>query len=183
MNDGDPRTDEQLFEAYRAGDAAAFGVIVARWTPTLHRLVRREFVRPTEADELVQEAFLHLHRSSADFRRGEKLRPWLVTIALNLRREHARRRMRRPESPLELDGRGDPAVQPPRVLEERDARRQVDAALDALPDAQREVIELHWFAGLPFAEVAERVGASVSAVKVRAHRGYERMRTLLQGER
>ena len=178
----DPRTDEELFEAYRAGDTAAFAVIVARWTPALHRLVRRDVARATEADELVQEAFLHLHRSAADFRRGERLRPWLVTITLNLRRELARRRARKPESPLELDGRRDPSVHQPPVLEERDARRQIDRALGVLPDAQREVIELHWFAGLPFSEVAERVGASVSAVKVRAHRGYERMRAALRGE-
>jgi RNA polymerase sigma-70 factor (ECF subfamily) len=155
-------------------------VIVERWTPTLQRLVRRDFVRPSDADDLVQDAFLHLHRSAADFRAGERLRPWLVTIALNLRREHVRRRFRRPEAQLELDGRSDPAVQQPPVLEERDARRQIDVALAALPAAQREVIELHWFAGLPFAEVAQRVGASVSAVKVRAHRGYERLRTMLK---
>jgi len=157
-------------------------VIVERWTPTLQRLLRRDWVSGTDADELVQEAFLHLHRSAADFRAGERLRPWLVTIALNLRREHVRRRYRRPESPLLLDGRNEPSVQQPPVLEQRDARRRVDEALAALPSAQREVIELHWFAGLPFSEVAERVGASVTAVKVRAHRGYERMRAFLKGE-
>jgi RNA polymerase sigma-70 factor (ECF subfamily) len=93
-----------------------------------------------------------------------------------------RRRYRRPEATLVLDGRNDPSVQPPPVLEQRDARRHVDEALAALPAAQREVIELHWFAGLPFSEVAERVGASLTAVKVRAHRGYERMRAFLQGK-
>ena len=157
-------------------------MIVERWTPTLQRLLRRDWVSGTDADELVQEAFFHLHRSAADFRAGERLRPWLVTIALNLRREHVRRRYRRPESPLLLDGRNEPSVQQPPVLEQRDARRRVDEALAALPSAQREVIELHWFAGLPFSEVAERVGASVTAVKVRAHRGYERMRAFLKGE-
>ena len=157
-------------------------MIVERWTPTLQRLLRRDWVRGQEADDLLQETFLHLHRSAADFRAGERLRPWLVTIALNLRREHVRRRYPRPESPLVLDTRDEPSVQQPPVLEQRDARRHVDEALAALPAAQREVIELHWFAGLSFAEVAERVGASLTAVKVRAHRGYERMRSFLKGE-
>jgi hypothetical protein len=48
-----------------------------------------------------------------------------------------------------------------------------------LPADQREVIELHWFDGLEFPEVAQVVGASVSAVKVRAHRGYVRLRAAL----
>ena len=52
-------------------------------------------------------------------------------------------------------------------------------ALAALPDHQREVIELHWLGELPFPEVARAVGASLSAVKVRAHRGYKRLRDLL----
>jgi DNA-directed RNA polymerase specialized sigma24 family protein len=51
--------------------------------------------------------------------------------------------------------------------------------LGDLPADQREVIELHWFDGLEFPEVAQVVGASVSAVKVRAHRGYVRLRQAL----
>ena len=62
-----------------------------------------------------------------------------------------------------------------------DSRLDVEAALGRIPEAQRQVIELHWFAGLPFQDIAEAVGASVGAVKVRAHRGYEAMRALLLG--
>jgi len=55
----------------------------------------------------------------------------------------------------------------------------VARVLRELPADQREVIELHWFDGLEFPEVATVVGASVSAVKVRAHRGYVRLRAAL----
>jgi DNA-directed RNA polymerase specialized sigma24 family protein len=48
---------------------------------------------------------------------------------------------------------------------------------------QREVIELHWFDGLSFAEVGAVVGASVAAVKVRAHRGYVALRRLLDDQK
>ena len=58
--------------------------------------------------------------------------------------------------------------------------RQVHEALAQLPEGQRTVIQLHWFHGLAFAEVAEVVGASVSAVKVRAHRGYKVLKGHLQ---
>ena len=60
-----------------------------------------------------------------------------------------------------------------------DELERVRAAVGRLPDGQREVLELHWFEGLPFPEVAAIVGASHSAVKVRAHRGYERLRQVM----
>lgn len=175
-------TDEVLFDAYLAGDESAFQQLFDRYAPLLLRLVGRDVRKASEAEEIVQDAFLHLHRSAKDFRKGARLRPWLMTIALNLKREHFRRRARRPEATLELDGRNDPVAASPRILERRHARTQVDRALGTLPENQREVIVLHWFGGLSFKEVAEAVGASVSAVKVRAHRGYAAMRETL-GER
>jgi RNA polymerase sigma-70 factor (ECF subfamily) len=54
--------------------------------------------------------------------------------------------------------------------------------LATLPADQRRAIELHWIEERPFAEIAEMVGASVSAVKVRAHRGYKKMRVWLETE-
>jgi RNA polymerase sigma-70 factor (ECF subfamily) len=59
--------------------------------------------------------------------------------------------------------------------------RQVRAALAALPEAQREAVVLHRFEGLSFAEIAEAAGVTESAVKVRAHRGYEALRAALRG--
>ncbi|MEM1417581.1 MAG: sigma factor-like helix-turn-helix DNA-binding protein, partial [Myxococcota bacterium] len=59
----------------------------------------------------------------------------------------------------------------------------VRRAVAALPQGQREVIELHWFEGLAFQEVGAILGASTTAVKVRAHRGYERLRATLRAHR
>ena len=176
----DPRTDEALFAAYVDGDAAAFDALFRRYAPSLLALFRRDIYRPQDAEELVQETFLRAHRAAADFRPGAPLKPWLITIALNTKRSYKRRKARKPEAPLELDGRRDPSVES-RYEDRRDAAKQVASGLAALPDSQREVIELHWFGGLSFAEVAEAVGATVSAVKVRAHRGYKAMRASIEG--
>jgi RNA polymerase sigma-70 factor (ECF subfamily) len=173
------RSDEDLFAAYVAGDALAFGRLVSRWTPTLRGILARGGAPPSEVDELVQEVFLRLHRSAADFRPGSQLRPWLLTIALNLKRESVRQRVRR-SSLAPMDRDRDPETVAGRGASS-DSRLDVEAALGRIPEAQRQVIELHWFAGLPFQDIAEAVGASVGAVKVRAHRGYEAMRALLLG--
>jgi len=176
------RTDEALMVAHVAGDPSAFPELFQRYAPTLRGIMRRDIRKPQDADELVQETFLHLHRAARDFQPDRRLRPWLMTIAFNLKREYFRRKGRRPEAPLNLDGRSDPS-EDPRVLERRHARQQVARAMAALNPSQREVIEMHWFAGLSFPEIATAVGASLSAVKVRAHRGYERIRALLPEEK
>lgn len=175
-------TDEELMTAYVAGGpeaAASFRAIFERYAPLLSGVLRRGGLREDDARDVLQQTFLHVHRARADWDPGRAVRPWIMTIALNCRRELARRQVRRPEQELAHD----PAVadRTARPLETSEEVERLRSALGQLPTAQREVIELHWFAGLPFAQVATSVGASVSAVKVRAHRGYERLRELLGG--
>ena len=175
------RSEEELMAAYVARDRSAFDELFQRLAPILLRVLARQLPNREEANDLVQQTFLQLHRSRHDFRAGARLRPWLFTIAINLKREHFRRMKRRPEAPLELDGRSDPAA----VKGDQnraDAQHTLGWAMQRIPSDQAEVITLHWFEGLPFPEVAEVVGASLSAVKVRAHRGYQSLRTLLESD-
>ncbi len=164
--------------SYRAGDTAAFREIFARYSPLLYRMMLRDLRRPEEARDLVQQTFLQLHRARLDFDPRLRLRPWIFTIALNLKREHFRRVRRRPESSLEADNVPEPAV--PDHGNRTEAAQAIRHALTQLQEDQREVIELHWFQGLSFPEVAEVVGISVAAAKVRAHRGYGALRRLLE---
>lgn len=167
--------------AYIAGDAAAFRELFARYSALLYRMMLRDLRRAEEARDLVQQTFLHLHRARHDFDGRLRFRPWIFTIALNLKREHFRRVRRRPESSLDAEGAPEPAEAG--HGDRSDARQAIRHGLARLPRDQREVIELHWFDGLSFAEVAGVVGASVAAVKVRAHRGYVALRRLLDDPR
>ena len=143
--------------------------------------MRKQIRRPEDVNDLVQQTFLQLHRARRDFRVGAPLRPWLYTIAMNLRREYWRKAGRSRIAPVELQEHMIPSTEQPDLIGKEDAQR-VRAALAELPDGQREVIELHWLDGLPFPEVAVIVGASLSAVKVRAHRGYKVLRRRLEPE-
>ena len=160
-----------------AGDATAFRELFERHAPALERLLLRDLSDKEEARDLVQQAFLQLHRARLDFDPSKRLKPWLYTIALNLKREHFRRRKRRPERPDSDAADREPTA--PRGQEQTEARRSLGWALERLPADQREVIELHWFGELSFAELAESIGISVAAAKVRAHRGYLKLRELL----
>jgi RNA polymerase sigma-70 factor, ECF subfamily len=162
--------------AYIAGDQAAFTQLFRRYAPLLLRLMQHRISRRQEAEDLVQQTFLQLHRSRNDFRVGAALRPWLFTIALNLRFQHFRECGRRRETSIDvatIESSSDPQ-------DGNDHCREIQLALTKLPSHQRDVIVLHWLEGLSFAEVSRAVGASVNAVKVRAHRGYVSLRKILR---
>lgn len=173
-------SDEELMAAYAEGDQEAFRQLFARNAPLLTRVVRGHVSSDEECRDLVQQTFLQLHRARRDYRKGEALRPWLLTIAYNLCRDRWRSRGHHREVPLD--------EAPPRIqamatsttasdlLQERQQAARLRAALAELPADQRQVIEMHWFAEVPLPEVASTLGVSLSAVKVRAHRGYERLR-------
>lgn len=175
----DARSDEELMAAYVAGDAAAFRVLFDRYAGVLFRMVRRRLSSDADARDVVQQTLLQMHRARLDFRSDSRLRPWLFTIAMNLVREQYRKQGRRREQALEpeLVASAAPVEAPP--LEHSERAERIRAALASLPDQQREVIELHWFEDSPYEEIARIVGASVAAVRVRAHRGYERLRKIL----
>lgn len=172
---GEP-TDEDLFARYaQTGDKAAFEVLFRRYAPRLQGL----FVRSGAGDlagDLVQKTFLHVHRARRDYQVGRPFRPWLYTIALNVRREEARRRSRSREVAVAPEKVREPAVDP---TASSTTDRLVQRALDQLSDTAREVVVLHWYDGMSFPEIAKMLGATVSAVKVRAHRAYEQLRKLL----
>jgi RNA polymerase sigma factor (sigma-70 family) len=166
-------TDEELMAAYVAGDAAAFDEIFRRYAPVLVRTLRRG-AGSDEAGDLLQQTFLQLHRSRADFTPGAALRPWLFTIAINVKRQHWRALSRRRETRLGDDI--DQLVEAIEATDQQPVGEEISALLVELPPSQREVIELHFIEGLSFARVAEVVGSSLGAVRVRAHRGYVLLR-------
>lgn len=172
-------SDEALMERFCAGDAAAFDALFSRYSRPLHGYLSRLTADAAAAEDLTQATFLSLVRSRGRFHKGNAVKPWLYAIATNAARDHQRRR--RPEAlstdgELPLDAAAEPALQADVGLE-----RAVRAALAQLPENQREVIVLHRFEGLSMSEIAQTLGAGESAVKVRAHRGYERLRRLLRG--
>ena len=176
---GPQPTDEALMAAAAAGDAAAFEQLFARHAPRLGAVLRRGGLDREEARELLQQTFLVVWRSRRDYDPDRAFQPWVTTIALNLKRDRLRRHRRSPLVP----GEGpafEQAARPPgqeRVLQAQEVRE----AVARLPEGRREVVELHWLGGLSMAEVGEALGTSTGAVKVRAHKAYKQLRTLLLG--
>jgi RNA polymerase sigma-70 factor (ECF subfamily) len=163
-----------LMQRFIGGDGSAFDALFLRHAARLHAYLRR-MVGAATADDLTQTTFLSVVRSRDRFQRGARFRPWLYAIASNAARDHVRRA--RFEQPTDD---GEP---PEQAVEAQFADPALDkavhAALAELPPQQREAILLHRFEGFSFSEIAETLGLTESAVKVRAHRGYVRLRGLL----
>ncbi|WP_375767779.1 RNA polymerase sigma factor [Archangium gephyra] len=159
------------------GDARAFDALFQRYARPIHRYLARLTGSPAAAEDLSQQTFLSLVRGRGRFQEGARVKPWLYAIATNAARDWQRRK--RPE---DLTDEGElPTSVPMEEPGPRDAglERAVQRALEQLPEGQRIPIVLHRFEGMGFAEIAESMGLTESAVKVRAHRGYARLRELL----
>lgn len=168
-------SDDALMLAYGNGDHAAFEELFRRYGGEILRRMRRS-VGHAEAGDLTQQTFLQLHRARHDFRTGAALRPWLMTIARNVLRDHLRRAGRRPAAMPLLE---EPAarVAAPGGAETREI---LDDALSELPDGQRHVLRRYWFDHRSHADIARELGISRGAVKVRAHRAHASLRRILQ---
>ncbi len=169
-----PARDESLMESYARGDQASFQRLFERHAGKVYGFLYRHVGNRAEAEDLLQQTWLKVHRARASYRAGEPFAPWLYTIANNARRDAARRRARARE---ELTGDG--AAPEPRAGGDDAAGERVRAALAELPEQFREVIILHRWHDLAFAEIATILGDSEGAVKVRAHRGYVMLRDIL----
>ncbi len=164
-------------ELFVQGDEKAFDALFERHAPAVRGYLLRLAGSAAAADDLTQVTFLSLVRARGRFLRGARFKPWLYAIATNAARDSKRRRTE------QLTATGDLPADAGEEMAVRDLgmEKQVHAALAQLPDAQREAILQHRFHGISFAELAAVEGVSESAVKVRAHRGYERLRELLKG--
>ncbi|MGQ0508225.1 MAG: RNA polymerase sigma factor [Myxococcaceae bacterium] len=174
-------SDEALMQRFVEGEQPAFDALFARYSRPVHAFLARMVGNPALAEDLTQTTFLSVVRGRGRFQSGARFRPWLYAIATNAARDALRRH--RPE---ELTSHGalpsDAAAQEV-PLRDPGLEKQVRKALDQLPEAHRTAILMHRFQNLSFAEIAEAMELTESAVKVRAHRGYERLRELLQEHR
>lgn len=169
-------------EAYVAGDASAFQRLFRMLAPSLHGFFARSVGAGAAAEDLLQTTFLKVHGARRSWRPGERLRPWVFTIAARVRVDWLRRNGRRSEEE-ELDAESEAGPQakgdPGQAVLEQERAERVREAMERLPEPQRVVIHLHRFEGMGFAEIGQVLGITEGAAKLRAFRAYAQLRTLL----
>ncbi|MBL8773633.1 MAG: RNA polymerase sigma factor [Phenylobacterium sp.] len=173
---GDP--DEQLLARVAQGDPAAVRALVARKLPRLLSLAGRMLGDDREAEDVAQEAFLRIWKQAPRWRPGAaRFDTWLHRVALNLCYDRLRRR--RELAFADPPDRADEGPAPDRGLEALDTGRRVAAALQALPERQREAVVLCHYQELGNIEAAAVMGVSVEALESLLGRGRRALRAAL----
>jgi RNA polymerase sigma-70 factor (ECF subfamily) len=186
--------DGALLTALRAGDPQAFEQLVREHTGRLLAVARRLLRNDDDAREAVQEAFLSAFRALDRFEGASRLATWLHRIVVNACLMRLRSRRGAAEESLDdllpsfaANGHHAAAItdwsqDAHAALEREETRARVRHAIDALPETYRTALVLRDIEELDTADVANLLGITPNAAKVRVHRARQALRTLLDRE-
>jgi RNA polymerase sigma-70 factor (ECF subfamily) len=185
-------TDEVLMIRFQSGDRSAFAVLLRRHQAPLYNFALRHLRSGPTAEEVVQEAFVRVVQSAAEFKHEARFSTWLYTIARNLCIDHMRKGALRRHPSLDAPKQGeqgeaptlgeqtaDPQPSVERAAASGEIRERVLAAVADLPDEQREVFLMREVSNLPFKEIAQIVGVPENTVKSRMRYALERLQVAL----
>ncbi len=189
------QTDEALIVRFQGGDRGAFAVLVKRHQTALYSFALRNVRERTVAEDIVQECFVRVAQSAAEFKADARFTTWVYTIVRNLCIDHSRKAKLRRHPSLDEARRGDEGDGP--TLGEQTAdtkggsdvertalgaelKKRILAAIDTLPEEQREVYLMREISNLRFKEIAEITGQPENTVKSRMRYALERLQEALK---
>jgi RNA polymerase sigma-70 factor (ECF subfamily) len=165
------------------GDKSAFAFIVDRYKKQMYSVAYSMTHNHDDADDLSQEAFVKAYENLGKFKLGTNFRSWLYRITVNLCIDHLRRKKRVREEQiddrLEVIPHNNP--DPQENLESRELMKNIMAAMDSLPKAQRTVVILREIQGLDLREISEIMRCSENTIRWRLHSARKKLRKKLEG--
>lgn len=174
-------SDTELMLAVREGDLVQLGVLFERHHVGLFNFYLRLTGNRQLSEDLVQEAFIRILKYRKSFRQPGEFRPWLYKLARNAVAAHFRKHGR---DHLPAGGTEEPVCGSPLALaelERAENARLLRTALLRLPYERREVLLLSRFGELRYDQIADLLGCSVGAVKLRVHRAVRQLREVFDG--
>ncbi|MBS1818192.1 MAG: sigma-70 family RNA polymerase sigma factor [Acidobacteria bacterium] len=171
-------TDELLMRAVQGGDLDALGDLFERYHRPVFQFLCRTIGDPAAAEDLAQEVFVRILRYRHTFDPTARFETWLFRIARNARADHFRKLPPLPVAEEDALAVADADPGPGQLLEQRVDVRQLQRALQQLPEDARDLLVLARFHGLPYQELGQLLGIEVGAVKVRVHRAMKQLRTM-----
>jgi len=184
------KTDEEWMLRLRAGEEEAFNVLVAKYRAPVIHFLHRMVYRREPAEDLAQEIFLRMYRARKSYQPKAKFSTWLFRIATNVALNALRDGRMRYQQEISIDegeteqplagtlADGQATAEQWLLRAERHA--EIRRAVEELPEKQRLAVLLHKYQELDYAEIAEILDCSESALKSLLFRAYETLRVRLR---
>jgi RNA polymerase sigma-70 factor (ECF subfamily) len=183
-------SDECVLAKICAGDREALAILFRRYAHTVRNVGQRILRDKTEAEDLVQEVFLYIHRKSTLFDSSKgSARSWIVQVAYT--QAFLRKRQLKShgfylsgitDKSVECHRQSDKGAHYDHSVEGLFGRNGWKEIVEGLTEDQRETLRLHFFEGYTFAEIAEKLGQSFANVRNHHYRGLEKLRKYLAGD-
>jgi RNA polymerase sigma-70 factor, ECF subfamily len=183
--DSQQREESEWIERCLRGEERAYAQLVQRYERMVRSVVRRLIVSDAEVDDLAQAAFVTAYENLSQYNADARFSTWLCQIALNKCRDWLRARERRranidEDTDVDRVDVGDPSDGPEFQAESKERDAQLQRALARLRASEREVIVLKYIEGHDYETVAQMLGCSVDAAKVRSLRARDALKRVLE---
>ena len=175
-----PLEDAELVRRIRAGETALFELVMRRYNQRLFRVLRALLRDETEAEDVLQDAYVRAYAHLGQLEQPERLASWLTHIAVHEAKARLRRRNRfveAKEGPLRAVP--SPSSDPEQEALGKQLQGVLISAIDELPVGYRTVFVLREVEGMSTAEVGDSLGLSDQAVKMRLHRARAMLREVI----
>jgi len=181
-----PISDEEVVRRLRAGETGLFEVIMRRYNQRLYRVARAILRDDTEAEDVMQQAYVNAYRHLDQFEGRALFSTWLTRIAVHEALARARRRGRFHDPEIVDDSNSDtmsglksPGLDPERQAFAGELRALIESAIEALPDHYRAVFVMREVEGMSTTESAECLDITEETAKTRLHRARKLLRDSL----
>jgi RNA polymerase sigma factor (sigma-70 family) len=172
-------SDARIIQRVLSGHTDDFGILVDKYMTTVCATVRSRLLKPGDTSDVVQESFVRAYQKLATLEQHNRFASWLLTIARNTALNW--RRKQKPETPLAGRDNTLEAAESP-DMESRDQARVLFHTLQQLPEDEREILLLHYYAGKSLREIAVLMDISRDAAAKRLQRARDSLgEELLKG--
>lgn len=180
MSNSAATEEHEIIRQCLDGEPEQYALLVDKYKAMAYNIAYRMLGDAETAKDMSQESFISAYASLEKFQYGSKFSSWLYRIVVNKCKDH----LRAERDTVQVDEICDIVPSTERTPEQTTSSRQtgdvIQKALNSLPDEYREVIVLKHVEELDFREISDILGVGVNALKVRAHRGREMLKEILQ---
>ncbi len=184
MSNNEQTTDKELIDQILNGDRQSYRTLVDRHSAMVFHLARRFSNNEETVKDLVQEVFVKAYERMDSFRGNASFSSWLYRLSMNHFRDYAKdiRRKNQRFSEMEdyeLNAQLGHQETPDAGLEQEEEANRLFDALEQLPEEYSEPLLLKYRDGMSYKVISNRLGVSVSALKVRVHRARKEIKEIL----